>query len=133
MSSDVCYVSVHLNILVLPIIICFLRAWREAVRVAYEHARDDLVDTIVAPAAAEAAAGMLQDARDSCERLVKYSSRLAEVRRQKSAMAAAVEAAGEEGICLLMLCLCSKTSLLMWWSNYLLVSCCQCGFISFLC
>lgn len=71
------------------------RAWREAVRVAYEHARDDLVDTIVAPAAAEAAASMLQDARDSCERLVKYSSRLTEVRRQKSAMAAAVEAAGE--------------------------------------
>ncbi len=33
--------------------ICVCREWREAMRVAYQHNRPDLVTTVVAPAAAD--------------------------------------------------------------------------------
>lgn len=38
------------------------REWREALRVAYSHSRPDLVDTLLAPQAAAAAAAALQGA-----------------------------------------------------------------------
>ena len=36
------------------------KEWREALRVAYSHGRPDLVDTLVAPQAAQAAAAALE-------------------------------------------------------------------------
>ena len=50
------------------------------------HGRDDLVDTVVAPASAEAAATAVADVRDVRERVGKYLARLKEVRHKRSAM-----------------------------------------------
>lgn len=50
------------------------------------HSRDDLVDTVVAPASAEAAATAVADVRDEQERVGKYLARLKEVRNKRSAM-----------------------------------------------
>lgn len=73
------------------------REWREALHAAHAHSREDLVETIVAPAAAGAAAGLLNDARESQERVAKYWARLREVRDKRRNMEAAVAeaAAGE--------------------------------------
>ncbi|GIL71049.1 hypothetical protein Vretimale_4117 [Volvox reticuliferus] len=73
------------------------REWREAMRVSYAHGRSDLVETVVAPAAADGAAALLADARESEERIRKYTQRLADVRARRLAMAAAVAAAEEDG------------------------------------
>ncbi|GFR43049.1 hypothetical protein Agub_g4055, partial [Astrephomene gubernaculifera] len=73
------------------------REWREAIRVAHAHFRGDLVDTVVAPAAAEGAEAMLTEARESTERIRKYGQRLVDVRARRLAMAAAVAAADEDG------------------------------------
>lgn len=73
-----------------------VREWREAMRVAHAHGRADLVETVVAPAAAEGAAALLADARDSEERIRKYAQRLADVRARRLALTAAVTVAGEE-------------------------------------
>ena len=59
---------------------------------AHCHKRQDLVDTVVAPAAASAAAGLLNDARESMERLAKYWARLKEVRGKRKALEAVVAA-----------------------------------------
>ncbi len=50
------------------------------------HQRDDLADTIIAPAGAEAASAALSDLRDNAERLRKYLARLREVRSRRAAM-----------------------------------------------
>ena len=50
------------------------------------HGRDDLVDTVVAPASAEAAATAVADVREERERVSKYLARLKEVRYKRSAM-----------------------------------------------
>ncbi|KXZ43844.1 hypothetical protein GPECTOR_79g123 [Gonium pectorale] len=74
---------------------CTAHEWREAVRVSHAQWRPDLVETVVAPAAAGAAAALLAEARESEERLRKYGARLADVRARRLAMAAAVVAADE--------------------------------------
>ncbi|EFJ51885.1 hypothetical protein VOLCADRAFT_87528, partial [Volvox carteri f. nagariensis] len=73
------------------------REWREAMRVSYAHGRSDLVETVVMPAAAEGAAALLTDARESTERIRKYAQRLADVRARRLALTAAVTAADEDG------------------------------------
>ena len=50
------------------------------------HQRDDLADTVIAPAGAEAASAALSDLRDNAERLRKYLARLKEVRSRRAAM-----------------------------------------------
>lgn len=62
------------------------REWREAVRVAMRHQRQDLLDTIIAPAAAAAAASTLEDVREDTGRVRKYWVRLKEVRAKRVAM-----------------------------------------------
>ncbi|GBF99867.1 hypothetical protein Rsub_12507 [Raphidocelis subcapitata] len=69
------------------------REWREALRVCYAEGRADLVDTAVVPAAAEAAAGLLAEAREARDKVDRYSSRLKEVRARRLAMRAALDAA----------------------------------------
>lgn len=51
----------------------------QATCTAFQSGRDDLVDTVVAPAAAEAAASMLTTVREDCNRVRKYLARLKEV------------------------------------------------------
>lgn len=72
------------------------KQWREALRVSYLHSRDDLVDTLVIPAAADSSATLLAEAADAVERIVKYHSRLKEVRAKRVAMEAAVATAEAE-------------------------------------
>ena len=48
--------------------------------------RDDLVDTVIAPAGAEAAAGLLADARENTARVSKYLQRYKEVQERRSNM-----------------------------------------------
>ncbi|KAG2431603.1 hypothetical protein HYH02_013296 [Chlamydomonas schloesseri] len=72
------------------------REWREAVRVAHAHGRGDLVETVVAPAAAEGASALLAEAGEAVEKIRKYGQRLADVRARRLAMAAALAAADEE-------------------------------------
>ena len=72
--------------------LCAPREWREALHTSHLHGREDLVDTVVAPAAAAAAAGLLSDARESMERITKYGARLREVRGRRQAMQAALAA-----------------------------------------
>jgi len=45
-----------------------------------------LVDTVIAPASAEAAASTVSDVREERERVSKYLTRLKEVRHKRSAM-----------------------------------------------
>ncbi|KAG2445393.1 hypothetical protein HXX76_000015 [Chlamydomonas incerta] len=72
------------------------REWREAVRVAHAHSRPDLVETVVAPAAAEGASSLLAEAGEAVDKIRKYVQRLADVRARRLAMAAALAAADEE-------------------------------------
>ena len=64
---------------------------------SYQHGRADLVATVVAPAAAEAASTLLGQVRDSRERLTKYWARLKVVRQRRQAMQEALEVAGKGG------------------------------------
>lgn len=50
------------------------------------------MDTVVAPAAAAAAAGLLSEAHESVDRVNKYWARLKEVRSKRQAMAAMMAA-----------------------------------------
>lgn len=50
--------------------------------------RDDLVDTVIAPAGAEAASGLLADARENTERVNKYLKRYKEVQERRANMEA---------------------------------------------
>ncbi len=56
------------------------REWREALRLCYAHGRSDLMDTLVVPGAAEAAASLLEDAKESTAKIFKYLERLRVVR-----------------------------------------------------
>ncbi|PNH07535.1 Elongator complex protein 1 [Tetrabaena socialis] len=73
------------------------REWRESIRVAHAHQRSDLVETVIAPGAADGAASLLSEARDAEERIRKYGQRLADVRGKRLAMAEAIAAADEDG------------------------------------
>ena len=53
---------------------------------ATRFSRDDLVETVVAPNAAEAAATVLRDTEDDTARVVKYLQRYQEVQRHRLAM-----------------------------------------------
>jgi elongator complex protein 1 len=71
------------------------REWRESARVAYLHDRADLVETVVAPAAAEAAQGILSEATELPARLNKYLTRLRDLRHRREAMRRAIDAGAE--------------------------------------
>lgn len=73
-------------------LLCRAREWRECTRVAYLHDRGDLVETTLAPAAAEAASGILTDALEAPARAAKYLARLRDLKRHREALASAVEA-----------------------------------------
>lgn len=53
--------------------------------------------TVIAPSAAEAAAGMLTDAREAREKIIKYLARLQEVRGKRLDIEEALKAAAEGG------------------------------------
>eukprot|EP00227_Mantoniella_beaufortii_P019637 CAMPEP_0197589428 /NCGR_PEP_ID=MMETSP1326-20131121/10384_1 /TAXON_ID=1155430 /ORGANISM="Genus nov. species nov., Strain RCC2288" /LENGTH=413 /DNA_ID=CAMNT_0043154365 /DNA_START=83 /DNA_END=1322 /DNA_ORIENTATION=- len=72
-------------------LLCRAREWRECARVAYLHDRGDLVETTLAPAAAEAASGLLTEALEVPARVAKYIARLRDLKRHREAMAQAVE------------------------------------------
>ena len=71
------------------------REWRESARVAYLHDRADLVETVVAPCAAEAAQGVLSEATELPSRLDKYLTRLRDLRTRREAMRRAIDAGAE--------------------------------------
>ena len=71
------------------------REWRESARVAYLHNRADLVETVVAPCAAEAAQGVLSEATELPSRLDKYLTRLRDLRTRREAMRRAIDAGAE--------------------------------------
>lgn len=64
----------------------------QALRVAYAAERADLVETDLAPAAAEAAAASLQSARGDEARVAKYLARYREVQQKRAGMEAALAA-----------------------------------------
>ena len=61
--------------------------WRQALHAAHAVGRDDLVDTVLAPAAAEAAAAALSDARDDADRARKYLGRYQDLQARRLAAA----------------------------------------------
>ena len=52
----------------------------QAMRVAYAMSCGELVEAVIAPAAAEAATAIVKDAHEDVERTSKYLARLQEVR-----------------------------------------------------
>ncbi|EIE25950.1 IKI3-domain-containing protein [Coccomyxa subellipsoidea C-169] len=70
--------------------------WRQASYTAYQEGREDLIETVIAPAAADAAATLLSRALDDRKRTCKYLGRLKELREKRAAMEAAL-AAQEDG------------------------------------
>ncbi|KAK9915662.1 hypothetical protein WJX75_002381 [Coccomyxa subellipsoidea] len=70
--------------------------WRQAAYTAYQEGRDDLMETVIAPAAADAAASLLSRALEDRKRSRKYLDRLKELREKRAVMEAAL-AAREEG------------------------------------
>lgn len=78
------------------LLFCEGKQWREAMRVAHQHGRQDLVDTIVAPSGAAAAYSLVQEAQENQSRLEKYLQRWREVRRKRLAMSEMLAAAEEE-------------------------------------
>ncbi|KAK9849951.1 hypothetical protein WJX84_009719 [Apatococcus fuscideae] len=73
------------------------RQWRSALHTAYRHRRSDLLDTVIGPAAAEAASTGLSDFRESLERVDKYLTRYKHVRQQRAALEAAMADEAEAG------------------------------------
>ena len=71
--------------------------WREGLRAAAAAGRDDLVDTVLAPAAADAAAAEVDDAAADAARSHKYLARYREVRERRLGLEVAVGRAGEGG------------------------------------
>lgn len=65
---------------------------------AYRYDREDLVETVVAPAAAECASTSLTSFIDDTERLSKYWNRLKEVRAKRHAMEAVIGNTGNTEI-----------------------------------
>ncbi|CAG9461392.1 unnamed protein product [Pedinophyceae sp. YPF-701] len=72
------------------------REWRYAARLCYKHARPDLEETIVAPAAADAAAQLLEHSSSCISKLRKYHARVVEVREKRRALAEAEAAAAQD-------------------------------------
>ena len=66
-------------------LLCRARDWRESQAAAYANGRGDLVDTVVAPAAAEAATAALEHAREAPARADKYLERLAKLEARRLA------------------------------------------------
>jgi elongator complex protein 1 len=71
--------------------------WRAALGAAYEAGRDDLVETVLAPAAADAAASTLADAREDATRVAKYLARYKAVQNRRQVLDAAMAAGGGRG------------------------------------
>ena len=78
-------------------LLCAARNWRDALAVAYARGRGDLVETTVAPAAAEAASGLVATAREAPARAEKYLERLRALRRRREALQKALNASGADG------------------------------------
>ena len=76
-------------------LLCVARRWRECVSVAYANRRGDLVETVIAPAAAEAAQTARDDAAEVPARARKYLERLEKLKRHRE-VAAAATATGAE-------------------------------------
>ncbi|KAK9785260.1 hypothetical protein WJX73_010410 [Symbiochloris irregularis] len=72
------------------------RDWREAMRVAWQAGRGQLVGTLVAPAAAEAAEQSMRDATEDCQRVHKYIVRYREVQGKRLAMESLLRREQEE-------------------------------------
>lgn len=66
-------------------LLCRARDWRESQAAAYANGRGDLVDTVIAPAAAEAATAALEHAREAPGRADKYLERLAKLEARRLA------------------------------------------------
>jgi elongator complex protein 1 len=71
--------------------------WRAALQLCRCRGRGDLVETVVAPAAASAAAALLEEAREAEPRVRKYAARLADVRARREAMGAALARLAADG------------------------------------
>ncbi|CAL5218701.1 g412 [Coccomyxa viridis] len=76
---------------------CSAHEWRQAACTAMGSSNRALLDTSVAPAAADAAASMLENATDNRKRIQKYVARLKELRAKKEAMEAALAAREDAG------------------------------------
>ena len=70
--------------------------WREALRVAMTLGHPEYMDSILSPAAAEAAARLLEMFKEDHDRVDKYWNRLKELRERRSAMDAMKAAADAE-------------------------------------
>ena len=70
------------------------KKWRDCTSVAYAHGRGDLVDTVVAPAAAIEADATLQFALEAPDRAEKYLERLRKLREHREALAKALGMTG---------------------------------------
>lgn len=64
-------------------------------RIAYREHRGDLLETVIAPAAAECATTLLSDFKENDDRVDKYWERLKEVRTKRMAMQNVVGETGE--------------------------------------
>ncbi len=67
-------------------LLCQGQQWREAVRQAWRCGRDDLLETVVHPAAAARAAAMIHEAGDALLRCDKYVERWRTVRSKRLVM-----------------------------------------------
>ena len=78
-------------------LLCAARKWRDALSVAYARGRGDLVETTVAPAAAEAASGIVASAREAPARAAKYLERVRALRQRREALEKALKPSGVDG------------------------------------
>ncbi|KAI8113033.1 hypothetical protein M9435_003039 [Picochlorum sp. BPE23] len=72
--------------------------WREALRVAVSLGSMEMVDSVLAPVAADVAGRLLEGFKEDCERVQKYWNRLQELRERRAAMDAMKAAADEEAL-----------------------------------
>ena len=70
------------------------RQWKEALRLSHRFGRDDLIDAIVAPAAAAATTAFIEEFVHKAESIQQYTTRLEEIRKKRQAMETTV---GETG------------------------------------
>ncbi|CAK0773220.1 hypothetical protein CVIRNUC_004042 [Coccomyxa viridis] len=75
---------------------CSAHEWCQAACTAMDSRSSSLMDSCVAPAAADAAARLLESATEDRKRIRKYLARLKELRAKKEAMEAALAAAAED-------------------------------------
>ena len=74
--------------------VVFLRQWKEALRLSHRFDRDDLIDAIIAPAAATATTAFVEEFIHKTESIQQYTTRLQEIRKKRQAMETTV---GETG------------------------------------